>query len=515
MAEVSISVRPRQQERAGFSAGLALADISLFQSSDRDLGRRVKNGVIVPVHGSGAPARVDLDVGRYVVSVSMPTGEQLVQELVVPNDAPVSLVLGDDDGLVGAPSRRVIARIESVRRRPRVEANDATPQRVRFRDDAYSPQAVAKSIESDKPVSLLSVGRRTSTRQAAVTLSPQRPQVRREAPRLVDLWSRREGWRSPLVADSGLRGLEGWLAWLSQEASRVPVFHSRAQSEDVLRLDLPRLDRPAVEADFTSDLSNVRPTRRLSQRYVCSVLPDGQVSGLAVAPWKWDSQDSHDPCAVSTFQERDADRGDWRMRIEVQDGRMSSVLAYLTQGDLGSARVLLKSSLRMLMAKVKNPYAAAAGGYVLIYSKSEDIDDPEWPSWIRNLATWYPSSPDAQILMATLCLQRRRLLAQVNLPAVGDDARRLELARILLKRALSAGLPMYSMGMRLLLEDLEILNEEEEAAGLYHGPYELRLPEAIRHVRAVSSCMKTVQPMTVLDFSDISTSRGSDRRTLK
>lgn len=182
---------------------------------------------------------------------------------------------------------------------------------------------------------------------------------------------------------------------------------------------------------------------------------------------------------------------------------MSSVLAYLTQGDLGSAQVLLKSSLHMLMAKAESPYAATAGGYVLIYSKSEDIDAPDWPSWILNLAAWYPTSPDAQILMATLCLQRRRLLQQVNIPAARNDVQRLQLARILLKRALEAGLPMYSMGMRLLIENLEILNEEEVAAGRNNGSDGFLLPETIRHVRAVSSCMKTVQPITVLDFRDI------------
>lgn len=206
---------------------------------------------------------------------------------------------------------------------------------------------------------------------------------------------------------------------------------------------------------------------------------------------------------INVDEEWDGSKGEWGMRVVVQDGRMASVLAYMTQGDLSSAQRLLKSSLRMLMAKVENPYAAAAGGYVLIFSKSEDIDEHEWPSWIRNLATWYPSSPDAQILLATLCLQRRRLLHRANLSLGNDDRQRFRLARRLLERALRAGLPMYSLGMRLLIENLEILFEEELAMGLRAEADDLRLPETLRHVRTVSSCMKSVQPMTVLNFSDL------------
>lgn len=502
MAEVSISVRPRQQARIGFSAGLALANISLLHTSDRDLGRLVKDGVIVPIHGSAAPARIHLGVGRYVVSVSMPTGEQLMRELIVADDEPVSLVLGDVDGAVRV---RVLAGIESASRPFREVANDAALQEHFAINHNSSKRAVAKSIEWDKPAPLLSVGRRTQVGRVDIAPTRQRPQAPQKVRSLVDLWSRRQGWRSPMSTGFGSGGLENWLTWLGQEIRRVPALRPEFKSVDVARFDLPRLDGHLTRPNLESDLFKIQPPGKTSQRYVCSVLPDGQVNSLAVAPWRWDCPEGPDWDSVSCFDEWEPERGTWRMRVDVQDPRMSSVLAYLTQGDLGSARMLLKSSLRMLMEKVHNPYAAAAGGYVLIYSKNEDIGAPDWPLWIRNLASWYPSSPDAQILMATLCLQRRLLMAQVNMPEVNGDVQRLRLSRILLKRALEAGIPMYSMGMRLLIENLEILNEEEAAAGLHHCSDELNLPETIRHVRAVSSCMKTVQPMTVLDFSDILT----------
>ena len=46
--------------------------------------------------------------------------------------------------------------------------------------------------------------------------------------------------------------------------------------------------------------------------------------------------------------------------------------------------------------KSDNPFAAAAGAYVLI-STQEGPDKQTWHSWVKNLMDWYPWLPDGAI----------------------------------------------------------------------------------------------------------------------
>lgn len=70
-----------------------------------------------------------------------------------------------------------------------------------------------------------------------------------------------------------------------------------------------------------------------------------------------------------------------------------------------------------------------------------------------------------------------------------------------------AGIPMFSLGMRLLVENLEILREEfrdSYSRDRYNARYgDMPLENALQQVHALNRCMKTVQPMTVLDLSSL------------
>jgi hypothetical protein len=66
---------------------------------------------------------------------------------------------------------------------------------------------------------------------------------------------------------------------------------------------------------------------------------------------------------------------------------------------------------------------------------------------------------------------------------------------------------MFSLGMRLLVENLEILREElgdgESRPRHNERNGDMPLDSALQHVRALCRCMKTVQPMTVLDLNGL------------
>src|SRR5262249_32963916 len=120
------------------------------------------------------------------------------------------------------------------------------------------------------------------------------------------------------------------------------------------------------------------------------------------------------------------------------------VLGYLATGQSElAARALNDQALEMLSDKVTNPFAAAAGGYVLLQQALRG-DEPvkRWRGWIRNLADWFKDFPDGACL--------RRPLPLHKLGADNDTATPEECFR----RAADLGAPLFAAGVGLLLDGM-------------------------------------------------------------
>jgi hypothetical protein len=142
----------------------------------------------------------------------------------------------------------------------------------------------------------------------------------------------------------------------------------------------------------------------------------------------------------------------------VQDQRFAPVLGYLADGQTGlAARVLDTQAMELLAEKLMNPFAAAAGGYVLVQRALAGAEtSPRWRNWIRNLANWFPALPDGWILRGTLLLNG--LLADGDGESDSSGA-----ARECFRRAITLGVPLFAGGARLLLTGIMALGEDDAA----------------------------------------------------
>jgi hypothetical protein len=165
---------------------------------------------------------------------------------------------------------------------------------------------------------------------------------------------------------------------------------------------------------------------------------------------------------------------------EVGSGRLVSVRistvsdvadacgAYLARGDYYAAETMApwtQQAEDLLFSKMTNPYAAAVGGYLLLRIGRYDA----MRSWARNLADMFGFLADGCVIWAW------QSVAQGN-QAAGKDY---------LLKAAERGLPVYTEGLRLLLDGLlrlgdegrEALEKVNRAAGrvLWTSPFTARL----------------------------------------
>jgi hypothetical protein len=170
----------------------------------------------------------------------------------------------------------------------------------------------------------------------------------------------------------------------------------------------------------------------------------------------------------------------------VADPLFAPVLGYLASGYSELAARTLENVSRIgLFLKHMNPFAAAAGGYVLVQSWLEgeedaELDDHEWRRWIHNLAKRFPSLPDGAILHG-------RILLTSDSP----DERNKAAASFV--EAFDRGVPCFAAGLRMLLEGLLAFEDEQVPAEL-RPRFEL----ARRHVRQWATWMDPHEPFTTL-----------------
>jgi hypothetical protein len=131
--------------------------------------------------------------------------------------------------------------------------------------------------------------------------------------------------------------------------------------------------------------------------------------------------------------------------MTVGDPMINTALGYINSGAVHLAHKLIDANLaeEMLYQKVSYPFPATIGGYILVLGrniKQYRSESNNWKSWVSNLDNWFDWLPDGAILHATMCLMDRN-----------PD---LDLARDALQRSMQRGLPIFTFGLKYLMDGL-------------------------------------------------------------
>ncbi|MBZ2194683.1 hypothetical protein [Occultella gossypii] len=129
-----------------------------------------------------------------------------------------------------------------------------------------------------------------------------------------------------------------------------------------------------------------------------------------------------------------------RILISPMDQYIAPVIGFLSAGSAQPARVLVDHARSRLFEKMVNPFAAAAGGYVLL--ATEETGDTAWHPLIANLAARFDWLPDGAVLQGRLLLRHRSGSADVHA------------ARDSFMEAYRRGLPFYTLGLQWLVDGL-------------------------------------------------------------
>lgn len=162
------------------------------------------------------------------------------------------------------------------------------------------------------------------------------------------------------------------------------------------------------------------------------------------------------PGSLAALTVRLDDRSEGRvLRVEAatRHDAADTLGAYVARGDLRAAASMtswVEQAERMLHAKGADPSAATVGAYLLLRLRRFDL----MRDWARNLADRWPDLADGSVIWAWQLIQQR-----------GDPA---EIERYLLKAATGPALPVFTEGLKLLLDGLRLLGADaaDHAASL-------------------------------------------------
>ena len=183
-------------------------------------------------------------------------------------------------------------------------------------------------------------------------------------------------------------------------------------------------------------------------QYLTAESPDKAY--LVTLPWPWPDSGGGNIAVEVLLNLRQSPTGS-AVSVAVRDPVVGGGLGYLSAGSLHRAAVVLTNVEAMLQGKVRNPLAAAAGGYVLIGTETKG-EQQLWDHWLGNLKDWFPDLSDGAILWGARRLRTARDQTHVN------DA------RLALLEGYQRGLPVYTLGLTWLIDGLSAFPEDPECA---------------------------------------------------
>lgn len=139
----------------------------------------------------------------------------------------------------------------------------------------------------------------------------------------------------------------------------------------------------------------------------------------------------------------------YSIRLESSQPVCDATLNYLRRGDFTAATAMEEwagRSEELLFGKMGDPYAAAVGAYLLLKLQRFDL----MRTWAKNLADRFMELPDGCVIWASQLAQER--------PESLDEIRSYY------TMAVQRGLPVYTEGLRLLMDGLRLLGPIGQAS---------------------------------------------------
>jgi hypothetical protein len=387
--------------------------------------------IVIPAGTGSAFRTIDVDPGRYLIEAHLPSGETLSQEVVVPQASPsVEVRLqGDHSPHEWLSWQHFTGNVKS---RGRGEPSLDAPMRT----------TALESLSGDQlPIEIM-----------RLALPPT-------------FAGEDRSWQWRMLAE-GLQRSSGLPVWpgLPQPLPGGPSDDS--MQSHILDAD-PSLPPHNGATQDAPDLPGGRHVLWLGS---------GSQRELVSLPSPWLSIYEHRKCQIDVVVRKAAPGSSgFRSSIAVRDPQFGSALGFMTVGGLANAATLFGQAKEMLMYKADNPFAAAAGAYVLV-STRQGAEAQTWHQWVRNLMNWFPWLPDGAIQYGRLKLRDE---------ASDSD---LEEARQVLFEAFRRGLPFFSAGVRWLLNGITIFAEDGDAEA----------QEICKIVQRVSLRTDMSQPFTVV-----------------
>ena len=377
----------------------------------------VRRGLLTPAEG-GRTTQLVPRPGRYLVRTELPSREWVTETAIVAEPQPSQeAVTGEAKLDFGAAEPGLL---ESIRGR---EAPPSPPQllfRHVVRPSLFQERADADTgnlgSSSEPPMLLERPGRRSLSmeRADADTATPDPPEV---------------------ALDYGL--FRDWRV----DPEVTLTIDRKGSSVISLPGDLALAEHPG----WSPDTSEWRPV------FVRAVLPaekEGQPAQEALIVWPPSA--GMQPLILEPMQDLGVNQLAPSMLARAPSGNKvaDALFSYVRGGRLDVARQVAPTFAAQAEVfvedKNRNPVQAILGAYTL-----QKVGGAEHPDWLANLANWFQHLPDGALLYGWYLIR----------------AGRAPEATPFFRTALARGIPLYTMGVRLLVDGLSFLSGLEPADG--------------------------------------------------
>ncbi|MEV0937770.1 hypothetical protein ACIBMX_48570 [Streptomyces phaeochromogenes] len=398
-----------------------------------DVTGDTRRGILIPCGTSPEPTSYSVAPGRYTVSAALPSGMVLTKNAVVVPDEETVVDFVMTDSPYETHSRQYLM-------------GNIEPDSVYHGPDTIP---VAESVSSRSLVAPASVPDGVPPEVLPVGLTPFVTWIGDTSP---PNWS----FASMLELEQNTPGL----------ARLIATSGSRT-------LPAPDVPGEAVTPLYRFGLNGpvAAPSGPVGKRQFLVVEVAGSVR-LITLPLPWGTYE-----AEVLVNLRQSPTGS-AIAVTVRDPEVGAGLGYMAQGALDTAARLFADVEPEPYARLDNPLAAAAGGYVLIGTDHSE-GETYWDPWLERLAEGVPWLGDGAILRAVRLLRRGR----------ADRER----ARDGLIEAFDRGIPFYTLGLAWLVEGLSAFPDDPECV--------CRLDQ----VRRLSWLADMREPFLILDLRQRST----------
>ncbi len=371
-----------------------------------------RRDIVIPVSSESTDAlQVRTTPGSYLIECVLPSGAMLTSHASLNEGELKEVILGED-----------ISQSES---QPRFRARTATSAYPR--DDASEhwnlkvvSNAIGAAIDSKEARAALDYfGTMLGDKLIEVTSVPE-----------SFSFKGKRGWMTRFYLINLFRPLIDVMEWWPVYAGREITFISKGQ---------PKFQTEYFDRQFFS--IEASPIEEFDVRQFVKWTPEGVE--LISLPSRWKQIINYSEANFESACDTSAESRRFRSSISVGDPYFSTIFSYLSSGSLPQAERILQEAEEMLYEKFSNPYAAAAGAYLLI-NRGEPKREAHWPGWLENLYRSFPWLSDGAVAYGWLQL------------ALGNN----EQAKRSFLEAYSRGVPLFSLGVRKLMEGLQMFGAD-------------------------------------------------------